>query len=64
MSTGPTLAKTVWTQADFDQMSWHDNEVHAIAIEPALRPRLHPVPALCARVQLRSPAHRRGARRI
>jgi hypothetical protein len=36
MSTGPTLAKTAWTQADFDQMSWHDNEVHAIAIEPAL----------------------------
>jgi hypothetical protein len=35
MSTGPTLAKTAWTQADFDQMSWHDNEVHAIAIEPA-----------------------------
>lgn len=36
MNAGPTLAKTVWTEADFDQMSWHDNEVHAFAIEPAL----------------------------
>ena len=36
MSTGPALAKTVWTDADFDQMSWHDNAVHAFAVEPAL----------------------------
>jgi hypothetical protein len=36
MNAGPTLAKTVWTNADFDQMSWHDNEIHAIALESAL----------------------------
>ena len=36
MNAGPTLAKAVWTEADFDQMSWHDNQVHAIALEPAL----------------------------
>jgi hypothetical protein len=36
MNAGPTLAKTVWTHADFDQMTWHDNELHAIALEPAL----------------------------
>jgi hypothetical protein len=35
MSTGPTFAKAVWTAADFDQMSWHDCAVHAIAVEPA-----------------------------
>lgn len=28
-------AKTVWTNADFDTMSWHDNAVHAVALEPA-----------------------------
>ncbi len=31
MSTGPAVAKTVWTDADFDTMSWHDAAVHAIA---------------------------------
>ncbi len=36
MNTSPAVAKTVWTDADFDQMNWHDNEVHAIALEPAL----------------------------
>jgi hypothetical protein len=36
MNARPALAKTVSTEADFDQMSWHDNEVHAIALEPAL----------------------------
>jgi hypothetical protein len=36
MNDGPALTKTVWTEADFDQMSWHDNEVHALAVEPAL----------------------------
>jgi len=36
MSTGPVLTKTVWTDADFDELSWHDNRVHAIALEPAL----------------------------
>ncbi|MGO9507692.1 MAG: hypothetical protein ACLPXZ_10225 [Mycobacterium sp.] len=35
MSPGPSLAKTVWTDADFDQMSWHDCAVHALAVEPA-----------------------------
>ena len=35
MSTGPAVAKTVWTDADFDTMSWHDNAVHAVALEPA-----------------------------
>ena len=36
MSSAPEVTKTVWTDADFDQMNWHDNEVHAIALEPAL----------------------------
>jgi hypothetical protein len=36
MSTGPAVAKTVWTEADFDAMDWHDNAVHAVALEPAL----------------------------
>lgn len=35
MSTEPTVAKAVWTDADFDGMGWHDNAVHAIALEPA-----------------------------
>jgi len=35
MGTGPTVAKTVWTEADFDAMSWHGAAVHAIALEPA-----------------------------
>jgi len=34
MSTGPAVAKTVWTDADFGTMSWHDNAVHAVALEP------------------------------
>jgi hypothetical protein len=33
-STEPTVAKTIWTDADFDAMSWHDNAVHAVAFEP------------------------------
>lgn len=28
------VEKSVWTDADFDQMGWHDNRIHAIAIEP------------------------------
>jgi len=36
MSTGPAVAKTVWTEADFDAMDLHDNAVHAVALEPAL----------------------------
>ena len=35
MNTGPAVAKTVWTDADYDAMSWHDNAVHAVALEPA-----------------------------
>jgi hypothetical protein len=35
MSTGPTVAKTVWTAADFGTMSWQGAAVHAIALEPA-----------------------------
>jgi hypothetical protein len=35
MSTRPAVAKTIWTAADFDAMGWHDNAVHAIALEPA-----------------------------
>ena len=35
MSDRPTLAKTVWTAADFATMGWHDNAVHALALEPA-----------------------------
>lgn len=35
MSTGPAVAKTVWTDADFDTMGWHDNAVHAVALQPA-----------------------------
>jgi hypothetical protein len=34
MSAQPTVAKTIWTDADFDAMDWHDNAVHAIALEP------------------------------
>ena|SRR5215472_4730145 len=35
MSGGPAVGKTVWTDADFETMGWHDNAVHAIAVEPA-----------------------------
>jgi hypothetical protein len=34
MSNGPALAKAVWTEADFDTMGWHDNAIHAVAVEP------------------------------
>ena len=34
MNTGPAVAKTVWTNADFDAMTRHDNAVHAVAVEP------------------------------
>jgi hypothetical protein len=34
MSNGPAVAKTVWSEADFDAMDWHDNAIHAIAVEP------------------------------
>ena len=30
----PRLAKAVWTNADFGAMTWHDNTVHALAVEP------------------------------
>lgn len=29
------MPKAIWTEADFDQMSWHDCAVHAVAVEPA-----------------------------
>jgi len=35
MSDGPTVTKTVCTDADFEAMGWHDNAVHAMAVEPA-----------------------------
>ena len=35
MSTGPTFFKADWTDADFDQMGWHDCAVHALAFETA-----------------------------
>ena len=36
-STGPStpIARSVWTEADFETMGWHDNAVHAFAFEPA-----------------------------
>jgi hypothetical protein len=30
----PVLVQTIWTEADFGTMNWHDNAVHAIAWEP------------------------------
>jgi hypothetical protein len=30
----PAVAKTIWTEADFDAMSWHDDAIHAVAVEP------------------------------
>jgi hypothetical protein len=32
--TPPLPAKTVWTNADFDELTWHDNTIHALAVEP------------------------------
>jgi hypothetical protein len=26
----------VWTEADLESLGWHDNAVHAVAVEPAL----------------------------
>jgi hypothetical protein len=34
MSSGPAVAKTVWTEADFDATDWHDDAIHAVAVEP------------------------------
>jgi hypothetical protein len=28
------VAKTTWTESDFDVMGWQDNAIHAIAVEP------------------------------
>jgi hypothetical protein len=28
--------KSIWTDADFAAMSWHDAALHAVAIEPSL----------------------------
>lgn len=30
----PELDKSVWSDADFDDMGWHDATVHAFAVEP------------------------------
>jgi len=35
MSDGPAETRALWTNADFETMGWHDNAVHAIALEPA-----------------------------
>lgn len=56
MNTGG-LAKSVWTHADFTEMSWHDATVHGLSVQPTddVPPRLlldldylvqwvHPVP--------------------
>jgi hypothetical protein len=32
MSNG-AVAKTTWTEADFDAMGWHDVKIHAVAVE-------------------------------
>jgi len=29
------LEKPIWTEADFDQMGWHDCRVHAVCFDPA-----------------------------
>lgn len=35
MTTQPfTLERPVWTEADFEQMGWHDVHIHAIAFRP------------------------------
>jgi hypothetical protein len=38
-SPSPKLTKTVWDQNDYEMMGWHDNTIHALALEPA---RPHP----------------------
>jgi len=35
VNTGPAVLKSVWTEADFEAMNWHDAAVHAVAVEPA-----------------------------
>jgi len=35
VNAAPALAKTMWTEADFAAMNWHDAAVHAIALESA-----------------------------
>ena len=34
-------AKLLWTEADLDQMSWHDCRLHAVAIFDDFDPHLH-----------------------
>ena len=37
MSTPPyTIEKPVWTEADFEQMGWHDVHIRAIAFHPEI----------------------------
>ena len=33
--------KLIWTQADYEQMSWHDCRLHAIAIYDDFSPHMH-----------------------
>jgi hypothetical protein len=36
-----TPTKLIWTEADFEQMSWHDCRLHGIAIFDDFTPHLH-----------------------
>jgi hypothetical protein len=36
-----TPVKLIWTEADFEQMSWHDCRVHGVAILDDFNPHLH-----------------------
>ena len=38
---GFTLAKLIWTDADFEQMSWHDCRLHGVAFIDDFDPHLH-----------------------
>jgi hypothetical protein len=31
-----TIQKPVWTEADFEQMGWHDVHIHAVAFRPEI----------------------------
>jgi hypothetical protein len=34
--TNADIEKPVWTEADFEQMGWHDVHVHAVAFRPQI----------------------------
>ena len=36
-----TPTKLIWTDADFEEMSWHDCRLHGVAIVDDLSPHLH-----------------------